>query len=218
MTDDSRKTLKKGGAPAAMAAVASAALLVPAGLAQGANRLSKKLNMKAVQAQIKANKAKLWRQAQLHPEAALSAPAPELEAWDPRRKARAGRATASQVAKTTCKVDPPFFSWTNSQSGSRPITMTWDNSATCRGKVPVLVQVGTDMVDPSGVHNPSFDAGVNNAQATGLAFGPTGTWKMVNGVSFAVPPPYKWSVRQGKCVGGGTPVVTCGYGFPIHTV
>jgi hypothetical protein len=220
MNADPNQARKKNRGRAAAAAAASAALLIPAGTAHSADRLSKKLNKKAVKAKIRHNIAVLKRRMRAHPELALRAETtPEVSTGYglPQQAPRRGRATTSQVA-TQCKANDAFDykHINNPVSPDAAIAMSWNSNSTCSGK-PVKVTLTTNMVAPNGVNHPDSDVGVNSAHIAKGENGPVGTWNYFRSVTWVISPPNRWKSAQGACAGVGTNVVTCKNGYSIPT-
>lgn len=206
------------GAKAFMVALlATAALVIPAGLAQGAKIT------KAIAAKIKRNTAELKHRIRANPQLLENAKPPSATFGVSRRiarqAARQGEAHASAAIGSKCSAKPgaTFNRQPGTSSGAEDaINSYWSNTSSCSGK-PVEVAVQTNMVDPHGTGNVDYDIGTNYAQATGLQQGPEGVWNMLNTSTWIASPPLVWKQGTGVCAGQGTPVLTCKYPrtFPI---
>lgn len=198
-------------------ALASLALLIPAGMAQGA-RISK-----ALAARIRHNLSVLRRRVRANPRSAQQGPVIAV----PRRRGQTapigpGIAHESAVGGKGCTAAAAADFGRNNVPPNAPdaIKSGWANKSQCSG-IPVLTLVTTDMIAPNGTHHKSSGANSitnpNNASLHGHANGPEGTWAMNNSVTWAVSPPLVWKTVQGLCAGEGTSVITCYYpkAYPV---
>jgi hypothetical protein len=205
-----RNRVRRNGSKAAAAALTSALVIVPAGIAHAANRAAKKLTRKQVLAQIKRNEAVLKKRFAANPRLAYrSKPAkvsaaPAARYGYGRSARRAGGAEMSQV-ETHCS-GKPAASWGYNNTDPR-VSMSWGFASTCTGK-PVATVVDIDMVDPTGVHHPNQAKGGNFVQVADGSGGPKGTWTLFHQVTWTLSAG-TWKTASPGCAGVGTPVVTC---------
>lgn len=217
------KTLRGNGGRAALATIASAAMLIPTQAAQGASKLGKKLGKKsflgrmsekAVRAQVQRNRRKLRRRFDAHPGLATNVQPKPVAAAQRTRRDRHGRATASQAPGVAqCRHGAAAtFRFTPGEPPNSPnvISANWTNTAICGG-APVAIYLATQMIDPRGRSHVDNEFGVDDAAIIDSATGPEGVWTQKNKATYLAQPGSVWKKAGPECAGLHTPVLTCIY-------
>src|ERR1700730_10934682 len=200
MLTTTRKRARRVAATAA--ACAAATLLIPAGSAQGASRLSK-----SAITRIKQNETVLKPELRANPGAPFSVQSPSAPSVV-RRRSRTAQATASAGSSFCSAQAGAVFNRNFTLPGDpKAMNVYWANSSACFGPIPTLIS--SQMIDPSGHNSSQAGGGVGSANIANLQQGPEGTWQFNNAVTWVAPPGFIWPSATGFCTGVWTQVLTC---------